>query len=306
MKSRISPGWLLAAGLALLAGIAVAGQNAADLARAGWFSPSVLESFDEIIQLGTPVPGDPEHFARPMLGAGVGWRALSGAENLSDYLLMEEGMETLLSQFLAGSSPREFFPLPPVLSVIIWTRLSSEAPSQLLLGLGERSGDYLTLATDLAGAPVVVLHRPDGGTDVSRAARGAANLADDRLHCVVVMVNMAAGLVRTYVDGQPESARIFGTWRCRKIGQAFAFWLAGDRPATINHPLFLPRVVVGELNDDEIRKLKPAPAKNGSPSPDAFPALESDLKKRLLVSGLVEFLPLNYQPCGRPFGLTLR
>jgi hypothetical protein len=223
------------------------------------------------------------NLGRPLLGA----RSARGPESL---LPSERGKFPGIHQAL---------PIPAALSVVIWVRLSSGQPSQPLFGFGELQGDYLFAATDSTGAPTLSFLSGEKVAVFDRAKMGASNLADGALHAVVMVINFSSGLVRLYVDGQPESATTAVLWRPRDFGSAFALYALQGRPDALGSEevgLLMPRIIPRELSASEIALIKPAGGESEAVSVDP------ELAARLVSDTLMEFWPpqFSYQLRWRP------
>lgn len=206
---------------------------------------------------------------------------------------------------LAARGPASFFqnqrlkfpgslqamPVPAALSLVLWVRLSADEAGRPLFGFGESGGDYFLASTDSGGAPTLSFLHAGNTIQFNRAPMGAANLADGKLHAIVVVFNLGSGLVRLYVDGKPETATASSLWRPREFGSAFAVYaLQGrsDAPHSESRGLLMPRIIPRELSDEEIATLKPDEAGD-----DAGP-IDPKLGESLVQDTLMEFWPPEF------------
>ncbi|CAN5384561.1 hypothetical protein BH09VER1_BH09VER1_07340 [soil metagenome] len=152
----------------------------------------------------------------------------------------------------------EQFNVPSGFSLVTWIKLDQAHPSGLLFGIGDLQGTYLTGVTDSQGAPAIVLF--NGGVppeQVCRASQGALNLADGKVHSIILLFNMASGLVRLYVDGAPEGVAVTNSWRLRNLGRTFILSCAALNTQGEADKAQTPRMLGRELSDEEVARLNP-------------------------------------------------
>lgn len=215
--------------------------------------------------------------AKPTLGALSGRSAAQGL--LGARLRVPGSLTSLL--------------IPESFSVILWVRIEAGNPPGQLFGFGDPKSEYLMVATDATGAPVLGFFNREKIHQMSRAATGGANLADSRLHSVVAVVNLGSGLVRLYVDGRAEAATTLGLWRPRDLGSAFAACsLQGQMnvPGISQKGLLMPRIIGRELTEREIASLKPVEDQFDQESAQ----IEPELAARISRETLVEFWPKEF------------
>lgn len=148
--------------------------------------------------------------------------------------------------------------LPPTISILFWVKLLPGTPAVVLYGMGNPENGYLMLATDEAGAPMLLMFGEYGTAQIARAPQGAADLADGQLHSVAIVIDRAAGLVQMHVDGKSEVAAVTSGFSLQTVGTAFAQWtLAGSLPCP-NTSRFSPRILNRALSQEEILALRPS------------------------------------------------
>jgi len=247
------------------------------------FPANVTDGFKALLA-GDRASAKFDSFARPSPGA-------FSARSAMGHLL--EGRLKIPGQL-------ESLRIPEAFSMVLWVRLNPEQKSSVLFGLGEPDGDYLVATTDARGTPSLAFLNKNKPGQVNRADGAAARLADGQLHAVVAVVNMASGLARLYIDGQPEAATTISLWRPQSLGFGFASYTLQGRTAVpgVNIAgLLMPRLLMRELTEKEIAGIKPGP------DPDVA-GIDADLGMKLAKDTLVEFWPsqYSYDLRSRPLG----
>ncbi len=250
--------------------------------RAADISQATVSTLDAILQGQPPTAFGSMRPLRPVAGALPG--------------LSQAGAASFASCFRNGAG----FPFftANALTLVVLTKLPEGQPSSLLSSMGEAGADLFTLATDREGAPFVAfLDTENRTTQICRAKMGAANLADGGYHWLVVTVNFSSGLVRLYVDGEPEAAAVISLWRPETINQAVVLSSPSALPIQRHRgQTFAARLLNRELTSDEIAMLKPRaeqPPENGTTD---LPLLDTKFVAHLFENTLIEFLPFSAFP----------
>ena len=190
-------------------------------------------------------------------------RSLSGRFQFSDDLGPLLSTEPRYGGRPPRGGPCSLVPLPEAFTIVFWLKLPPDSPAAVLLGLGEPGVGYLMFARDTVGAPMLLMFGENETTQTGRAPTGAANLADGELHSIAMLINRASGLVRMYVDGEPEFASITSGFALQRIGRAFAQWTLVDSFFDPRRHVFSPRIFKRELTATEIQALRPGKAGPG-------------------------------------------
>ncbi len=192
----------------------------------------------------------------------------------------------LQGSIFPAENPSRSRTVPEAVSLIIWIEGARDQSSLQLASLGEDHGAELTISVDRAGQPSALGATPGQPVQVCRASAPGIDLFDGSIHSLVTVINFSSGLVRLYVDGSPEAAAVFSSWRPRRLDHASAYCPENSFPAiAFGNRRYISRLLSRELSDSEIAQLK-------APSGDPPPLLAS----RFFDGTLVEFLPAAASP----------
>ena len=187
---------------------------------------------------------------------------------------------------LPGENASHSRAVPEAVSLIIWIEGSRDQSSPQLASLGEDHGAEITITVDRDGRPSALGASPGQPVQVCRASAPGTDLFDGSVHSLVTVINFSRGLVRLYVDGSPEAAAVFSSWRPRRLDHATAYCPENSFPAlAFGNRRYVSRLLSRELSDPEIALLKP-------PSGHAPPFLA----ERFFHGTLMEFLPASASP----------
>jgi len=264
-------------------------------AQENLISPKATDFFDRAVDVTRMTAGTLDAILRGQPPTAFGsmrpLRAMTGAFSG----LSQTGATSFSSCFQDGGT----FPFftASALTLIVLTKLPDGQPSSLLSSMGEAGADLFTLATDREGAPFVAfLDTENRTTQICRAKMGAANLGDGGYHWLVVTVNFSSGLVRLYVDGEPEAATVVSLWRPGMINQAVVLSSPSALPIQrYRGRTFAARLLNRELTTEEIAMLNPLaqPHENGTKDP---PLLDTKFVAHLFENTLIEFSPFSAFP----------